>query len=135
MYIHEQPNWPNFTFDQDRLSSLLELCHFEQGKLLSRIDILGLSEKEDKILFGISEDIIKSSEIEGIVLNSDQVRSSIARRLGIDRGGLVPSSRNIDAVVDMMLDATNNYQGALSEERLLVGMHLSSHLAIVVLAR
>jgi len=118
MYIHELDNWPTFFFDQTKISSLLETCHIEQGRLLSKMELLGLSEREDKVLATITSDVIKSSEIEGYVLNQEQVRSSIARRLGFERSGLISSDRNTDAVVEMMIDATQNYDKPLTEERL-----------------
>lgn len=118
MYIYEQDAWPEFHFDLQNLSSLLESCHIEQGRLLSKMEMLGLSEKEDKVLATVTSDVIKSSEIEGYVLNKEQVRSSIARRLGLECSGLVASDRNIDAVVEMMLDATQNYENPLTKKRL-----------------
>lgn len=118
MYIHEFEKWPQFYFDHTKISSLLENCHIEQGMLLSKMDLLGLLEREDKVLTTITSDVIKSSEIEGYILNKDQVRSSIARRLGFERSGLVTSDRNIDAVVEMMIDATQNYDKPLTSERL-----------------
>lgn len=118
MYIYENPGWPEFTFDNNRISPLLEACHIEQGKLLSKMEQLGLTEKEDKVLSTITSDIINSNEIEGLLLNHDQVRSSIARRLGFNNPCSVQSDRNIDAVVEMMLDATENYQKEFTQERL-----------------
>ncbi len=118
MYIWEQKDWPHFTFDSDKISVVSEECHILQGKLLSKMECLGFAEKEDKVLSTITADIIKSSEIEGLILNKEQVRSSVARRLGIERAGLVYADRNIDAVVEMMLDATQNYEKPLTEERL-----------------
>ena len=118
MYIYQDEHWPYFEYDSHSLTRLLEECHLEQGKLLARMDVLGLSEKEEKILSTITSDIIKSSEIEGFLLNQDKVRSSIARRLGIKTSGLVNSDRNVDAVVEMMLDATQNYDKPLTQERL-----------------
>ena len=117
MYIWEQKDWPHFTFDSDKISVVSEECHILQGKLLSKMECLGFAEKEDKVLSTITADIIKSSEIEGLILNKEQVRSSVARRLGIERAGLVYADRNIDAVVEMMLDATQNYEKPLTEER------------------
>lgn len=118
MFIYELEKWPEFYFDQTRIFSLLEKCHIEQGKLLSKMELLGLSEKEDKVLATITSDVIKSSEIEGYILNKEQVRSSVARRLGLERSGLVSSDRNIDAVVEMMIDATQNYDKPLTQQRL-----------------
>lgn len=118
MFIYELEKWPEFYFDQTRIFPLLEKCHIEQGKLLSKMELLGLSEKEDKVLATITSDVIKSSEIEGYILNKDQVCSSVARRLGFERSGLVSSDRNIDAVVEMMIDATQNYDKPLTQQRL-----------------
>lgn len=84
MYIYEKQDWPKFTFDYNRISPLLEICHIEQGRLLSKMELLGLTEKEDKVLSTITSEVIKSNEIEGLLLNHDQVRSSIARRLGFN---------------------------------------------------
>ena len=118
MYIYEYENWQHFTYDSQKISGLLECCHISQGKLLSKMEALGLSQKEDKILESISADVIKSSEIEGFLLNNEQVRSSIARRLGLKKQIAVNTDRNVDAVVEMMLDATQNYQNPLTKERL-----------------
>ena len=87
MYIYECAGWPDFTYDEKKIAPLLETCHIAQGRLLAKMDLLGLSEKQDKVLSTITSDIIKSSEIEGLVLNKEQVRSSIARKLGIQAGG------------------------------------------------
>ena len=118
MYIYKYAGWPDFIYDEKKIAPLLESCHIKQGRLLSKMEMMGLSERQDKILSTITSDIIKSSEIEGYILNKDQVRSSIARKLGIQTAGLVCSSRDIDAVVEMMLDATQNYEMPLTEERL-----------------
>lgn len=118
MFIYELEKWPEFYFDQARIFPLLEKCHIEQGKLLSKMELLGLSEKEDKVLATITSDVIKSSEIEGYILNKEQVCSSVARRLGFERSGLVSSDRNIDAVVEMMIDATQNYDKPLTQQKL-----------------
>ena len=118
MYIYEYENWTHFTYDSKEISALLENCHIAQGRLLSKMEALGLSQKEDKILESISADVIKSSEIEGFLLNKEQVRSSIARRLGLQKQIAVNTDRNVDAVVEMMLDATQNYEKPLTKERL-----------------
>lgn len=118
MYIWEYSDWPDFFYNEKEIAPILEECHIEQGKLLSRMEILRISEKEEKILSTITNDVIKSSEIEGYILNKEQVRSSIARRLSIQTSGLVNSDRSVDAVVEMMLDATRNYEQLLTEERL-----------------
>lgn len=118
MYIYEWDAWPGFTYNEKRISPLLETCHIEQGKLLSKMEQLGLSERQDKVISTLTSDIIKSSEIEGEILNKTQVRSSIARKLGIQTDGLCQSTRNIDVVVEMMLDATQNYDKPLTKKRL-----------------
>ena len=118
MYIYQQMGWPRFNFSQDAVASVLEACHIAQGRLLTKMEQLGLSERNDKILLTITKDIIKSSEIEGHILNHEQVRSSVARRLGMEMAGLVSSSRDTEAVVEMMLDATQNYQKPLTRVRL-----------------
>lgn len=118
MYIYEYDEWPQFSFDMQEMTGLLERCHIAQGRLLSKMELLGLSEKEDKILTTITSDVIKSSEIEGFLLNKEQVRSSIARRLGLKTEKLVNADRNVDAVVEMMLDATQHYDQPLTQERL-----------------
>lgn len=118
MYIYEHENWPNFVFDIEKILSLLEKCHIEQGKLLSKIEMLGLSAKNDKILSTITSDVVKSNEIEGNLLNKEQLRSSIARRLGIHSERLVESNRNIDAIAEMAMDATQNFENELTENRL-----------------
>ena len=122
MYIYQDTKWPHFTYDSQKLFTLLEECHVEQGKLLAKMDILGLSEKEEKMLNTITSDILKSNEIEGFLLNKEKVRSSIARRLGIKISNSVNSDRNVDAIVEMMLDATQNYDKPITKERLL-GWH------------
>jgi Fic family protein len=93
-----------------------------QGKINGQMNALGFSAKEEATLSTLTLDVVKSSEIEGELLNYDQVRSSIARRLGINSAGLVPSNRNIEGVVEMILDATQNYKKPLTQERLL-GWH------------
>jgi len=117
-YIYQHKNWTDFTWENATVSALLGEVRLLQGKLLGQVHLLGFSSKEEKNLEMLTLDVLKSSEIEGENLNYEQVRSSIARRLGINVGGLVSSSRNVDGVVDMMLDATQNYKKPLTEERL-----------------
>lgn len=124
MYIHQLYSWPNFTWDVEGLSLLLASVRFKQGKLLGYMEHLGFDLKSEAMLQTLTQDIIKSSEIEGEILDIDQVRSSIARRLGMDIAGLVPSDRDVDGVVEMMLDATQRFQDPLNEERLF-GWHAS----------
>lgn len=118
MYIWQEKDWPNFNWADGRLSPLLVQAHREQGRLCGKLEILGFETQEETTLQTLTEDVVKSSEIEGENLNSDQVRSSIARRLGIDIGGLTPADRHVEGVVEMMLDATQNYAAPLTEERL-----------------
>lgn len=118
MYIHQYNAWPKFTWDEKILSKLLTTVRYKQGRLLGKMEGLGFSLKEEATLQTLTQDVLKSSEIEGEILNPDQVRSSIARRLGMEVAGLIPSDRNVDGVVEMMLDATQRYNSELSEERL-----------------
>ena len=90
----------------------------EQGRLLGRMEALGFDLRDEAHLHTLTEDVVKSSEIEGEELDRDQVRSSIARRLGMDVGGLVPADRHVEGVVEMMLDATGKFDEPLTEERL-----------------
>jgi Fic family protein len=117
-YIYHDKNWPHFTWDQEQLAPLLTQVRHRQGRLLGRMEALGFTLKAEATLQTLTLDVLKSSEIEGELLNPDQVRSSIARRLGMDIAGLIPADRNVEGVVEMMLDATQNYQSALSNERL-----------------
>lgn len=117
-YIHARANWPTFRWSSDELASLLANVRHRQGRLLGRMEGLGFSLRNEAVLHTLTEDVLKSSEIEGEHLDKDQVRSSIARRLGMDVAGLVPAERNVEGVVEMMLDATQNYRAPLTAERL-----------------
>jgi len=118
MYLWEKQGWPTLTWEERNLSKLLAQVSREQGRLLGKMEALGFELRSEANLRTLTEDVIKSSEIEGENLERDQVRSSIARRLGMDVSGLVPVDRNVEGVVEMMLDATGNYTEALTEERL-----------------
>ncbi len=118
MYLWERPEWPSLTWSEKSLSKLLAGVSREQGRLLGRMEALGFDLRDEAHLHTLTEDVVKSSEIEGEELDRDQVRSSIARRLGMDVGGLVPADRHVEGVVEMMLDATGNYDKPLTEERL-----------------
>jgi len=118
MYLWEKPDWPAFSWDDASLAKLVARVSREQGRLLGKMEALGFELRDEANLRTLTEDVIKSSEIEGENLHRDQVRSSIARRLGMDVKGLTPSERHVDGVVEMMLDATGNYSQALTEERL-----------------
>ncbi len=117
-YIYQRKNWTDFKWDEKTISPLLAEVRHLQGRLLGKMSSLGFGLQEDATLKNITLDVLKSSEIEGEKLNKAEVRSSIARRLGLDVGGVISSSRNIDGIVDMMLDATQNYEKPLTEERL-----------------
>jgi Fic family protein len=117
-YIHERPEWPAFRWDAGRISTLLIQVRHRQGRLIGRMEGLGFQLRTEAVLNTLTEEVIKSSEIEGESLNRDQVRSSIARHLGIDIGGLMPVDRDIEGVVEMMLDATQRYDRPLTIQRL-----------------
>lgn len=123
-YIHELPNWPLFTWDQHSLAKQLAAVRHRQGLLIGRMKAIGFPLREEAVLKTLTEDVIKSSEIEGEILDRDQVRSSIARRLGMDAGGLPATDRHVDGVVEMMLDATQKYKEKLTADRLF-GWHAS----------
>lgn len=123
-YIHQHPDWPRFTWRQDELATLLARVRHRQGRLIGQMLGLGFRLREEAVLHTLTEDVLKSSEIEGEVLDKDQVRSSIARRLGLDIGALAPTDRHVEGVVEMMLDATQNYEAPLTAPRLF-GWHAS----------
>ncbi|MDR2130733.1 MAG: Fic family protein [Odoribacteraceae bacterium] len=118
MYIYQTQDWPNFIWDNDKLLVLLANIRHVQGRLLGQMESLGFKLKEEALLSTLTLDVLKSTEIEDEILNKDQVRSSIARKLGMEVSGLVDSSRNVDGVVEMMLDATQNYVQPITTERL-----------------
>jgi len=117
-YIHQRKDWPKFRWDQARLEGRLGAVRHLQGRLIGRMEGLGFPLREEASLQCLTEEVTKSSEIEGERLDKEQVRSSIARRLGIDIGALRPADRNVEGVVEMMLDATQNYRETLTKERL-----------------
>ena len=118
IYIYQLPEWPQFYWDDKSLSGQLASVRHKQGRLVGRMESLGFPLCTEANLQTLTLDVLKSSEIEGENLDTDQVRSSIARRLGIEAAGMVPSSRSVDGVVEMMLDATQNYDKPLTKERL-----------------
>ena len=117
-YIYQYDNWPNFTWEESEIQSILGKVRHLQGKIFGQINALGFSVKEETMLTTLTLDVLKSSEIEGELLNYEQVRSSIARKLGLEYAGMVYPDRNVEGVVEMMLDATQNYKEPLNEERL-----------------
>lgn len=117
-YIHELPGWPHFRWDRERLTGRLAAVRHRQGRLLGRMDSLGFKLREEATLRTLTEEVVKTSEIEGENLDKEQVRSSLARRLGMDIGALTPADRNVEGVVDVILDATGKYDAPLTDERL-----------------
>jgi len=117
-YIHQLPDWPKFYWNQETLAALLAAVRHRQGRLIGRMESLGFPQRDEAVLQTLTLDVLKSSEIEGEILNPEQVRSSIARRLGMDIAGLVPADRRVDGVVQMTLEATQNYAKPLTTERL-----------------
>jgi Fic family protein len=118
LYIYTLPGWPDFQWDQKKLAVPLAALRHRQGRLVGRMETLGFRLRAEATLQTLTLDVLKSSEIEGEILDREQVRSSIARRLGMDVGGLAPTDRNVEGVVEMILDATQNYSAPLTAERL-----------------
>jgi Fic family protein len=118
MYIYNNQNWPIFEWDSEKLLPLLSYVRNRQGKLIGKMGALGFELRNEANLEILTQEIIKSTEIEGEFLDREQVRSSIARRLGLEIAGLVYSERNVDGIVDLMVDATRNYDQELNIERL-----------------
>ncbi len=123
-YIYQKKDWPTFDWDSEHLLVPLGEVRHLHGRLIGSMESLGFNLQSEASLATLTLDILKTSEIEGEILNPDQVRSSLARRLGMDIAELVPSDRNVDGIVDMMLDAIQNHNLLLSEERL-SGWHSS----------
>jgi Fic family protein len=123
-YIYLLKDWPAFDWEDDKILLPLSTVRHNQGRLLGKLEGLGFRLREEATLETLTQDVIKSSEIEGEKLPADQVRSSIARRLGIEIAGEVSSNRNVDGVVEMMVDATQRYDSLLTDERLF-GWHAS----------
>jgi Fic family protein len=117
-YIYQRTQWPRFVWNQENLISRLAAVRHHQGRLMGRMEGMGFNLQAEANLHILTQDVLKSSEIEGEMLNPDQVRSSIARRLGLDIAGLFPADRNVEGVVEMMLDATQNYTMPLTNKRL-----------------
>src|SRR5919108_620228 len=117
-YIHELEQWPAFTWQTDRLAAPLATARHKQGLLAGRMEALGFTVRNEALLRTLTSDALKTSEIEGEKLDVEQVRSSVARRLGIDIGGLTPADRRVEGVVAMTLDATQRYDEPLTADRL-----------------
>jgi Fic family protein len=118
IYIHEKETWTEFTWDQNKVMIKLGEARNQQGRLLGRMESLGFDLQNEAVLNTITLDVVKSSEIEGEYLEIEQVRSSIARKLGIEIAGAVTSERHVDGIVEMMLDATQKYDLPLTNDRL-----------------
>ena len=117
-YIHQRSEWPRFHWNATTITEPLASTRHRQGRLLGRMEGLGFNLQQQAVLQTLTSDVLKSSEIEGEKLDAGQVRSSIARRLGIDIGALTPADRNVEGVVEMMLDATRHFSQPLTAERL-----------------
>ena len=118
MYIHERDNWPHFRWEPSVVAELLETVVRKQGMLYGRLSALGFDNKLKAMAENLTYDVVYSSEIEGIRLNVDEVRSSIARRLGIENVKFTSPSHYVDSVVAVMLDAVEHYEDDLTKERL-----------------
>lgn len=117
-YVHELPEWPSLTWSVSALAQPLATVRHQQGRHLGRMEALGFDLRSEANLTALTDEVVRSSAIEGERLNSDEVRSSIASRLGLDTAGLPAPSREVDGVVEMMLDATRNFDQPLTAERL-----------------
>lgn len=117
-YIYEQSGWPDLVWDAAAISTVLADVRHRQGRLIGRMEGLGFQLRQESVLESLTAEAVKSSDIEGERLDPDQVRSSLARRLGMDAAGVAPSDRNVEGVVDMMIDATQNFARPLTNERL-----------------
>ncbi len=118
MYIHQLPDWPKFKWSAESLAEPLATVRHEQGRLVGRMESLGFNLRQEANLQTLTQDVLTTSAIEGQVLDQDAVRSSLAQRLGIDIAALKPSDREVDGVVEMLLDATQNFNRPLTQERL-----------------
>ena len=117
-FIYDRSDWPNFRWNEADIATPLAALRFRQGRFLSRMEALGFALRDEAVLRTLTDDVTKTSEIEGERLDGRQVRSSLALRLGLDAAGLPRASRQVDGVVDMLLDATRNFAEPLTAERL-----------------
>ncbi|MDD4001625.1 MAG: Fic family protein [Bacteroidales bacterium] len=118
IYIYQKEGWPNFYWDKEIIAPLLLNVRYIQGQLIGKMSVFGFDLKNETHLSTITNNVLKSSEIEGEYLNTDQVRSSVAKRLGMDVSGLIPSERKIEGIVEMTFDATHNANKPLTKKRL-----------------
>lgn len=124
-YIHQQTKWPHFSWDSPKLLPLLANVRHMQGRLIGKMSSLGFRQQAEASLSNLTTEILKSHAIEGNFLSAQEVRSSVARRLGLDVAGLPQASRDVEGVVEMMLDATRGFGKPLTDDRLF-GWHASS---------
>lgn len=117
-WIHDHPDWPHLSWDAAILANPLADVRHRQGRLLGRMEALGFELRQEAGLMTVTEDVVKSAAIEGERLKPKEVRSSIARRLGLEAGGIGPASRAVEGIVEMMLDATRAHDRPLTEDRL-----------------
>lgn len=117
-YIHLQEGWPGFYWDSDQLLNVLTRVRHKQGLLKGKMEMMGFERQSETTWQTVTDDVLKSTEIEGEFLNPEQVRSSVARQLGMKKPGLIKSDRDVDGVVEMMLDATQNFDKKLNKQRL-----------------
>lgn len=118
MSIHEHKDWPSFSWNKELVGEKLNKVYSKVGYLKGRLSVIGFDDRMSAMVESVSHDIIASSEIEGVELNNEQVRSSVARQQGVQLPNLATSSRYIDGVVEMALDAAVNYNAPLTDERL-----------------
>ena len=118
MYLHQSKDWPNFRWENDTLLLYVSKVRDLQGRLIGRMESMGFELREEAVLETLTQDIVKSSEIEGELLNPEEVRSSVAIRLGMEISGLPNTSRDVEGVVEMMLDATQRFEEPLTKDRL-----------------
>ena len=118
LYIHQLQDWPRFHWDTNLIAPILADVRHRQGRLLGHMEALGFNLRQEASLLTLTSDVVKTSEIEGEKLDAEQVRSSIARRIGMEIGALKPADRNVEGIVELMLDATRHYDRPLTTERL-----------------
>ncbi len=119
MYIYQQEGWPHFTWAQETISQLLVSIRHKQGRLIGSMELIGFQDIEETILQTLTQDVVKSSQIEGEILDQSLVRSSVARHLGIESAALDKVDRNVEGMVEMLLDATQKFDQSLTKKRLL----------------
>src|SRR5579871_4006165 len=117
-YIHKRPERPHFQWDSEAIAAPLAEIRHRQGRLLGRMESLGFKLRQEAELNSVTLEVIKSSEIEGEKMPADEVRSSVARRLGMETAATMPTDRGVEGVVEMTLDATKNFAAPLSDDRL-----------------